>query len=147
MSHARFVPESRRFVSASCVLVLHVGLLYVLNNGLSHSWTPLDIGPLEAEFIDEPQIEPAEPPPPPPRMQALPVDTLPMPDIAIDLQLVLRHDDDLLAEDGEIGADHRLADGRGRAEGGSTRRAAGGCRGWRLLRGGWWQRWLRQFRI
>jgi protein TonB len=85
MSHARFVPESRRFVSASCVLVLHVGLLYVLNNGLSHSWTPLDIGPLEAEFIDEPQIESAEPPPPPPRMQTLPVDTLPMPDIAIDL--------------------------------------------------------------
>jgi periplasmic protein TonB len=83
MSHARFVPESRRFVSASGVLVLHLGLLYVLNNGLSHSWTPLDLGPLEAEFIDEPQIEPAEPPPP--RMQTLPVDTLPIPDIAIDL--------------------------------------------------------------
>jgi protein TonB len=85
MSYARFVPESRRFVSASGVLVLHVGLLYVLNNGLSHSWTPLDLGPLEAELIDEPQIEPAEPPPPPPRLQTLPVDTLPMPDIAIDL--------------------------------------------------------------
>lgn len=85
MSHARFVPESRRFVSASCVVVLHVGLLYVLNNGLSHSWTPLELGPLHAEFIDEPQVEPAEPPPPPPRMPPLPVDTLPMPEIAIDL--------------------------------------------------------------
>jgi protein TonB len=67
------------------VLVLHVGLLHVLNNGLSHSWTTLDIGPLQATLIDEPQIEPAEPPPPAPRLQQLPVDTLPMPEIAIDL--------------------------------------------------------------
>jgi protein TonB len=85
MSHARFVPDGRRFICATCVLVLHVGLLHVLNNGLSHSWTTLDIGPLQATLIDEPQIEPAEPPPPAPRLQQLPVDTLPMPEIAIDL--------------------------------------------------------------
>lgn len=85
MSHARFVPDGRRFICASSVLVLHVALLYVLNNGLSHSWTALDIGPLQAQLIDEPRIEPAEPPPPPPRIQPLPVDALPPPEIIIDL--------------------------------------------------------------
>jgi protein TonB len=85
MSHARFAPDGRRFICASAVLLLHVALLYVLNNGLSHSWTALDIGPLQMQFIDEPQIEPAEPPPPPPRVQPQQVDTLPVPEIVIDL--------------------------------------------------------------
>jgi protein TonB len=85
MSHAHFVPDSRRLISASCVLVLHIALLYVLNNGLTHSWTALDIGPLQAQLIDEPQVRPAEPPPPPPRIQPLHVDAIPMPEIAIDL--------------------------------------------------------------
>jgi protein TonB len=85
MSHARFVPDGRRFISASCVLALHVALLYVLNNGLMHSWASLDIGPLQAQLIDEPRIEPAEPPPPPPRIQPLQVDALPPPEIVIDL--------------------------------------------------------------
>jgi periplasmic protein TonB len=85
MSHARFVPDSRRFICASAVLILHVGLIQVLSNGLSHSWTALDVGPLQATLIDESRIEPAEPPPPQPRIQQLQVDTLPMPEIAIDL--------------------------------------------------------------
>jgi protein TonB len=85
MNHARFVLDGRRFISASCVLVLHIALLYVLNNGLTHSWTALEIGPLQAQLIDEPQIEPAEPPPPPPTLQPLRVDTTPMPEIAIEL--------------------------------------------------------------
>jgi protein TonB len=85
MSHARFVPDGRRFISASCVLILHIVLLYVLNNGLLHSSTALDIGPLQAQFIEEPQIKPTEPPPPAPRIQPLHVDSIPVPDIAIDL--------------------------------------------------------------
>ena len=89
MSHARFVPDGRRFICASGVLVLHVGLLHVLNSGLSHSWSAPDIGPLQATLIDEPLIEPAEPPPPPPRLQQLQVDTPPVPEIAIDLPALL----------------------------------------------------------
>lgn len=85
MSHAHFALDGRRFTSAVGVLALHVALLYVLNNGLTHSWTAFDIGPLQAQLIDEPQIEPTEPPPPAPRMQPVRVDTLPVPEILIDL--------------------------------------------------------------
>ena len=53
--------------------------------GSTHSWTAFDIGPLQAQLIDEPQIEPTEPPPPAPRMQPVLVDTLPIPEILIDL--------------------------------------------------------------
>ena len=38
-------------------------------------------------------------------------------DVAVDLQLVLRDDGDLLAEDGEIGADHRGSHGGGSPKG------------------------------
>lgn len=85
MSHAHFGLDGRRFTSAGCVLALHIALLYALNNGLTRSWTALDIGPLQAQLIDEPPIEPTEPPPPAPRMQPTRVDTLPMPEILIDL--------------------------------------------------------------
>ena len=85
MSHARFVPDGRRFIGASGVLILHIVLLYVLNRGLTHSWDSLDIGPLQATLFDEPQIEPAEPPPPAPRIEPLHVDAIPAPEISIDL--------------------------------------------------------------
>ncbi len=82
----RTVRHRRRWlVSASAVFALHLALFYGLTNGLRRSLTPFDIGPVEARLLDERVIEPVEPPPPPPRIPALRVDTVPLPEIAIDL--------------------------------------------------------------
>lgn len=85
MSYAQPAIGPRSIVGISFVVLIHAVMIYVLRNGLEHSPLMLAAGPVFAELIDEPQVEPAEPPPPPPSFQPVHVDTVPEPEIAIDL--------------------------------------------------------------
>lgn len=84
MTYAQPAIGSRSMVGISFVVLIHAIMLYVLRSGLEHSSLMLATGPVFAELIDEPQIEPAQPPPPPPALQPVHVDTVPEPEIAID---------------------------------------------------------------
>lgn len=86
MSYVHPIVDRRSLVSLSAVVVLHLAALQVLQMGLSHNSTVPSARPIEAALIEEPYIEAKEPPPPPPpQLQPLPVDTVPAPEIAIDL--------------------------------------------------------------
>jgi len=84
MSYVQPVVDSRSLLSVTAVVALHLVALYVLQTGLTHSLAGSAAGPIEATLIDEPNIEPRKPPPPP-QLRAVPVDTVPAPEIAIDL--------------------------------------------------------------
>ena len=84
MSYTQPAIGSRSIVGIAFVVLIHAIMLYVLRTGLEHSSLMLTTGPVLAELIDEPQIEPAQPPPPPPTLQPVHVDTVPEPEIAID---------------------------------------------------------------
>ena len=85
MSYAQPAIGSRSVVGISFVVLIHAVMIYVLRSGLEQSSLMLAAGPVFAELIDEPPIEPAEPPPPPPSLQPVHVDTVLEPEIAIDL--------------------------------------------------------------
>jgi periplasmic protein TonB len=85
MSYAQLAIGPRSIVGISLVVLIHAVMIYVLRSGLEHSSLMLGAGPVFAELIDEPQVEPAQPPPPPPSFQPVRVDTVPEPEIAIDL--------------------------------------------------------------
>lgn len=85
MSYVRSVVDSRSLLTVTAVVALHLVALYALQLGLTHSLARSAAGPIEATLIDQPNIEPREPRPPPPQLRAIPVDTVPAPEIAIDL--------------------------------------------------------------
>ncbi len=85
MSYAQPAIGPRSIVGISFVVLIHAIMIYVLRSGLEHSPLMLAAGPVFAELIDEPQVEPAQPPPPPPSFQPVHVDTVTEPEIAIDL--------------------------------------------------------------
>jgi protein TonB len=85
MSYVLPLVDRRSLLTLSSVAALHLAALYVLQAGLSHSWTGSAAGPIEATLVDEPEIEAREPPPPPPQLRQIPVDVLPAPEIAIEL--------------------------------------------------------------
>lgn len=85
MSYVPPLVDRRSLLSVSAVVALHLIALYVLQMGLSHSWAGSASGPIQATLIDEPKIEPRDPPPPPPQLRPIPVDALPAPEIAIEL--------------------------------------------------------------
>jgi protein TonB len=85
MSYVQSVFDRRSLLSLSAVVALHFAAFLILQMGLTRpSTTPLT-GPIAAALIEEPNIEPKEPPPPPPQLRPIPVDALPAPAIAIDL--------------------------------------------------------------
>lgn len=85
MSYAQPAIGPRSIIGISFVVLIHAIMIYVLRSGLEHSPLMLAAGPVFAELIDEPQVEPAQPPPPPPSLQPVHVDTVPEPELAIDL--------------------------------------------------------------
>jgi protein TonB len=85
MTYAHPTLGPRAYVGISCVVLIHGLMIYVLRNGLEHSALALVTGPVIAELIDEPQVEPRDPPPPPPTVQPVHVDTVIAPEISIDL--------------------------------------------------------------
>jgi periplasmic protein TonB len=85
MSYAQPAIAPRSVIAVSLVVLVHALMFYVLHNGLERSALEFVGGPVFAELIDEPQVEPREPPPPPPTFQPVHVDSVPAPEIAIDL--------------------------------------------------------------
>ncbi|HEY7379171.1 MAG TPA: hypothetical protein VH542_10845, partial [Steroidobacteraceae bacterium] len=85
MSYAQPAIGPRSVIAISLVILVHAFMLYVLRNGLERSALQFVGGPVFAELIDEPQVEPREPPPPPPTFQPVHIDSVPAPEIAIDL--------------------------------------------------------------
>lgn len=85
MSYARRVIGTRSLLGVTLVLLIHLAMLNVLREGLAHSWSSIQSGPLMAVLIDEPRVEPAVPPPPPPTFRSLQIDAVPEPVITIDL--------------------------------------------------------------
>ena len=84
MSYVQSAVDRRSLLSVSAVVVLHVAALYVLQMSLTQTSTTPLAGPIQALLIDEPNIEPKEPPPLP-QLRPIPVDVLPVPVIAIEL--------------------------------------------------------------
>jgi protein TonB len=85
-----YAPESPlstgRLIAISTVVLLHVGLLYVIQEGLNRDRSGLDTGPIKVDMIEELLQEEKEPPPPPPKIET-PPPFVPPPDIAIDIPL------------------------------------------------------------
>jgi protein TonB len=85
-----YAPESPlstgRLIAISAVVLLHVGLLYVIQEGLNRDRAGLDTGPIKVDMIEELLQEEKEPPPPPPKIET-PPPFVPPPDIAIDIPL------------------------------------------------------------
>jgi len=84
MSYAQPSPPLRRFGGVSFVILLHVGLVYALANGLGHKAIEVLKQPLETKIIQETKIKPPEtPPPPPPKLAAAPPPFIPPPEIPV----------------------------------------------------------------
>jgi len=83
-----YAPESPlstgRLIAISTVVLLHVGLLYVIQEGLDRDRSGLNTGPLDVKMIEEVLPEEKEPPPPPPKIDT-PPPFVPPPDIAIEI--------------------------------------------------------------
>jgi protein TonB len=74
---------NRRLVAFVVLVLLHVGLLWGLANGLSRKVVEMLAPPIEVENIEDVRKEEKEPPPPPPKMD-IPPPFVPAPDIAIE---------------------------------------------------------------
>jgi protein TonB len=67
------------------VVLLHIGLIYALANGLAQSVVQVVSGPIEVKIIDAPQEKHDELPPPPPPALEKPLPFLPPPEVTIEL--------------------------------------------------------------
>jgi protein TonB len=87
-----YAPESPlstgRLIAISAVVLLHLGLVYVIQEGLNRDRAGLLTGPLDVKMIEEVLPEEKEPPPPPPKIET-PPPFVPPPDIAIDIPMDL----------------------------------------------------------
>lgn len=75
---------TRRGLVFFVIVLLHVGMFWLLNSGLSHQIIDVVLGPIETRMIEEaPKVD--EPPPPPPPKIETPPPFVPPPEITIDL--------------------------------------------------------------
>lgn len=75
---------TRRGLVFIVIVVLHVGIYWMLNSGLSTHLVDVVLGPIETRLIDE-APETDEPPPPPPPKIDTPPPFVPPPEVAIEL--------------------------------------------------------------
>lgn len=75
---------TRRGLVFLVIVVLHVGIYWMLNSGLSTHLVDVVLGPIETRLIDE-APETDEPPPPPPPKIDTPPPFVPPPEVAIEL--------------------------------------------------------------
>ena len=68
------------------VVLLHIGMIYGLKEGLTRQAMELITGPLDVKMIEEILPEEKEPPPPPPKIET-PPPFVPPPEIAIDIPI------------------------------------------------------------
>lgn len=82
-----YAPESPlstgRLIAICSVVLLHLGLIYVIQEGLDRDRSGLNTGPLDVEMIEEEMPEEKEPPPPPPKIEQ-PPPFVPPPEVAIE---------------------------------------------------------------
>mgnify|MGYP003575657943 CR=1 FL=1 len=77
---------TRRTLVFVLIVLLHVGMVWALNSGLSQRVIQVVLGPIETRMIDEaPKVE--EPPPPPPPKIETPPPFVPPPEVAIDIPM------------------------------------------------------------
>src|SRR5688500_6320765 len=77
---------TRRTLVFLLIVLLHVGMVWALNSGLSQSVVQVVLGPSETRMIDEaPKVD--EPPPPPPPKIETPPPFVPPPEVAIDIPM------------------------------------------------------------
>ena len=85
-----FAPESpyspRRMTAIGAVVLLHIGMIWGLKEGLTRQAMELITGPLDVKMIEEILPEDKEPPPPPPKIET-PPPFVPPPEIAIDIPI------------------------------------------------------------
>ncbi|HEX7115310.1 MAG TPA: energy transducer TonB [Steroidobacter sp.] len=75
---------TRRGLVFVIIVILHIGMFWLLNSGLSQQLVEVVLGPIETRMIEEaPDTE--EPPPPPPPKIETPPPFVPPPEVAIDL--------------------------------------------------------------
>jgi periplasmic protein TonB len=75
---------TRRGLVFAAIVLLHFGMFWLLNSGLSHQLIDIVLGPIETRMIEEaPKTE--EPPPPPPPKIETPPPFVPPPEVAIEL--------------------------------------------------------------
>jgi protein TonB len=75
---------SRRGLVFVLIVLLHVGMFWALQSGLSHQLVEAVLGPIETRVIEEQKPQDEAPPPPPPKFEA-PPPFVPPPEVAIDI--------------------------------------------------------------
>jgi protein TonB len=75
---------TRRGLVFIAIVILHIGMFWLLNSGLSHQIIDVVLGPIETRMIDEAPKDDEPPPPPPPKIET-PPPFVPPPEISIDL--------------------------------------------------------------
>jgi protein TonB len=75
---------TRRGLVVIAIVVLHLGLFWLLNSGLSHQLVQVVLGPIETRMIEEAPKNDEPPPPPPPKIET-PPPFVPPPEVAIEL--------------------------------------------------------------
>jgi len=75
---------SRRGLVFILIVLLHVGMFWALQSGLSHQLVEAVLGPIETRVIEEQKPQDEPPPPPPPKFEA-PPPFVPPPEVAIDI--------------------------------------------------------------
>jgi len=77
---------TRRTLVFLLIVLLHIGMVWALNSGLSQRVVQVVLGPIETRMIDEaPKVD--EPPPPPPPKIETPPPFVPPPEVAIDIPM------------------------------------------------------------
>ena len=75
---------SRRGLVFAVIVVLHFGMFWLLNSGLSHQIIDVVLGPIETRMIEDAPKDEEPPPPPPPKIET-PPPFVPPPEISIDI--------------------------------------------------------------
>lgn len=75
---------TRRGLVFGIIVLLHVGMFWLLNSGLSHQIIDVVLGPIETRMIEEAPKNEEPPPPPPPKIET-PPPFVPPPEIAIEI--------------------------------------------------------------
>lgn len=85
MPYPSYQPSSRRFIGWGLVVLLHIGLIYALVNGLAERSANTVRPPIEARIIaaTPPPQETPPPPPPPPAVTPPPPPFVPPPEVHI----------------------------------------------------------------
>jgi protein TonB len=75
---------TRRSLVFFAIVLLHFGMFWLLNSGLSHQLIDVVLGPIETRMIEEAPKTDEPPPPPPPKIET-PPPFVPPPEVSIEL--------------------------------------------------------------